>query len=237
MDNSIQQKNFEQLANATRYYRWLTDTMRPWLGRRILEIGCGQGNITVNFLDKERVIGIDFDEEYLHAIKHRFSSHKNFDAKKLDITRAEDLEALKAEKFDTVVGINVIEHIEDDVAAARHLYDILEPGGHVILLAPAFNALMSPFDKMVGHYRRYTTSSLQETVRAAGFKIQKAYYFNMLGALAWLIVFKWLKRTEAGTGNVAVLEALVPLLAFVERIIPAPFGLSVIVVGSKPLHD
>jgi len=233
-DAILQQRNFEQLANATQYYQWMTGTFLPYIDKRILEIGCGEGNITVNVLDKEFVLGIDFEEDYLKNIRERFKANPNFSAESRDITKSEDIEALKKNNIDTIICINVIEHIDNEVDAAKNMYEILQPGGHIIMLAPAFNSLMSPYDKMVGHYRRYTKKTLRKTLQSAGFEIKKVYYFNMLGALAWLLIYKMLKRKEPGTGNVSLLEGLVPLLKFVEHIIPAPFGLSVIAIAKKP---
>lgn len=232
-DTSLQQKNFEQLADAKRYYRWMTDTFAPWIGKRILEVGCGQGNITVNLLDKEFVLGIDFHEEYLQNIRQRFSKYPNFKAENKDITK--DTAELQAHAFDTIVCVNVLEHIEDDVEGAQQMYDILEPGGHAIILVPAFNYLFSPFDTLVGHYRRYTKKTLRKSLESAHFKVKKVYYFNILGAIGWFIVFKLLKHNAAGSGNVALLEKLVPLLSKIEKL-PMPFGLSVIAIGEKPRH-
>ncbi len=232
-DTLLQQRNFEQLADAKRYYRWMVDTFSAWIGSRVLEIGCGQGNITVNLLDKEYVLGIDFDAAYLANIRERFSVQENFRAENRDITK--DAAALKTHRFDTIVCINVIEHIEDDVAAAKKMCDILEPGGRVIVLAPAFSFLYSPYDRKVGHYRRYTKATLRTTLESAGFQMKRLYYFNMLGALGWLVVFKFLKRDFAGEGNVSLQEKMVPFLKFIERAISPPFGLSVIAVAQKPL--
>lgn len=230
-DTLLQQKNFEQLANAKKYYRWLVETFSSWIGNRVLEVGCGQGNITTNLLDKQYVVGIDFDEEYLTNIRKRFATNKNFRAENRDITK--DVTALQAHHFDTIVCMNVIEHIDDEVWAARKMYSILEPGGHIIMLAPAFNFLYSPYDRKVGHYRRYTKKSLRESLESSGFAVKKVYYFNMLGALGWFVVFKLLKRDFTGSKKVSLLEKLTPFLSFVERVIPVPFGLSVIAVGQK----
>lgn len=232
-DTLLQQKNFEQLADAKKYYRWVVDTFHTWIGQRVLEVGCGQGNVTTNLLDREFVLGIDFDETYLANIRKRFATHKNFSAENRDITR--DVVTLKAQRFDTIVCMNVIEHIEDEVGAAKKMWDILEPGGQIIMLAPAFQALFSPYDHKVGHYRRYTKKTLRKTLESAGFSVPKTYYFNMLGALGWFVVFKLLKRDFAGEGNVSLQEKLIPLLQTIERILPAPFGLSVIAIGQKPL--
>jgi 2-polyprenyl-3-methyl-5-hydroxy-6-metoxy-1,4-benzoquinol methylase len=234
MDVQLQKRNFEQLSEAKKYYRWFADSVQPFVGQKVLEIGCGEGNISELFLDKAQVHGIDLEAEYIANIKKRFSKRSNFSAEVADINDSETRLRLARGNFDTIICFNVLEHIEDDAAAVRYLYDILAPGGSVIILVPAFNSLMSEYDLLVGHYRRYTKRTLFATVREAGFEVKRVFYFNALGAFGWLVTYKWRKRREPGTGSVALLEFLVPFLKRVEQIIPMPFGLSVIAVGRKP---
>ena len=79
-----QRKNFEQLANAVRYYRWFADTVKPWVGSAILDVGCGHGNVIWNFLDAERVVGIDIESEYVAHVARRFAGFPNFHAEVRD---------------------------------------------------------------------------------------------------------------------------------------------------------
>ncbi len=233
MAENPQQKNFEQLSNAVRYYRWFSEVVSPWLGRRILDIGCGHGNVTVNFLDRAYVRGIDIEPSYLAYIQKRFAAHKNFHADSGDIMDPLTIERLKQDRLDTVIAFNVLEHIADDLGAAKNIFTILEPGGHFIMLVPAFERLMSPYDRAVGHYRRYTKTSARALLENAGFSVVHAQYFNALGALGWLWTYTLLKRDEPGEGAVKVLEFLVPLLKRIERVLRVPFGISVICVGKK----
>lgn len=229
-----QVKNFEQLANAVRYYRWFADVASPWVGTRILDIGCGHGNITKNFLDRPYIHGIDIDHAYLTHIKKRFSAYQNFHADFGDITDPSTLRSLRQEHLDTIIAFNVVEHIADDVQAAKNIFNVLKPGGHFIMLVPAFNWLMSPYDKAVGHYRRYTKTSARALLASAGFSVTRVQYFNALGALGWLWTYKFLRKDEPGEGAVKILEFLVPLLKRIERVAPMPFGISVICIGKKP---
>jgi len=229
----LQEKGFEQLSNAVRYYRWFSDIVAPWVGNRILEVGCGHGNVTINFLDRAYIHGIDLNVSYLEHIKRRFASHKNFHGYLADITDEATLKKLSQEKFDTIIACNVMEHIEDDLKTATDIYSLLQPGGHFIIQVPAFEWLMSPYDKNVGHYRRYTKKSAQALLSDAGFKIVYARYFNALGVIAWLWRFKICRGSDAGEQSVKLLELLVPVLKFMERALPVPFGISVICIGEK----
>lgn len=228
-----QQKNFEQLSEAVRYYRWFADVVSPWVGRRVLDIGCGHGNVTVNFLDRPYVRGIDIEPSYLEHIQKRFAAHKNFRVEAGDVMDPLTAQRLGQDRFDTVIAFNVLEHIAPDLRAAKNIFTILEPGGHFIMLVPAFAWLMSPYDHAVGHCRRYTKTSARALLAGAGFSVVRAQYFNALGALGWLWTYKLLKKDEPGEGAVKILEFLVPLLKRIERVLPMPFGISVIAVGKK----
>ena len=214
-----QPKNFEQLADAVRYYRWFAEVVSPWVGNRVLDVGCGYGNVTTNFLDRPYIHGIDIDQENI--------------AELADITQQETVTRLAKKYFDTAIAFNVLEHIADDLGATKNIFTILEPGGHFIMLVPAFNWLFSPYDKAVGHFRRYTKASATRQAQNAGFRVVHAQYFNALGALGWLWTYTLLKKDEPGEGAVKLLEFLVPLLKRIERALPMPLGISVIVVGRK----
>jgi SAM-dependent methyltransferase len=232
-DVNLQKRNFEHLSDAKRYYGWFADLVMPYVGKSMLEIGCGQGNITEQFIERGVTVhGIDLEDTYLPSVQERFKK-KDFSVELADIMDENVRKRLKAQKFDTILCFNVIEHIEDDRALARYMEEIVEPGGSVIVLAPAHDFLMSKYDLLVGHYRRYTKKSLTETLQSGGLKIRFATYFNAVGAVGWLVIFKWLGRIELRTGSVGLLETLTPVLKKVERSVPIPFGLSAIVIGTK----
>ncbi|MDO8557898.1 MAG: class I SAM-dependent methyltransferase [bacterium] len=233
MTENPQLKNFEQLSGAVRYYRWFAEIVSPWVGRRILDIGCGHGNVTVNFLDRTYVHGIDIEPSYLEHIQKRFAANKNFRADSGDIMDPLTTQRLAKDRLDTVIAFNVLEHIADDPEAVKNIFTILEPGGHFVMLVPAFEWLMSPYDHAVGHHRRYTKKSARALLASAGFSVVHAQYFNALGALGWLWTYTILKKDEPGEGAVKILEFLVPMLKRIERALSVPFGISVICVGKK----
>jgi len=229
MDVGLQKQNFEQLEGAARYYEWMLDVMSPYIGHNVLEVGCGQGNIAQYLLDRDglhrRVHGIDTEESYI-----RIAKSKIHDA---DFTaEVGDFRKLNRE-FDTVLCVNTVEHIADDRDFVRELANRVRPGGTVAILVPAHNFLYSHYDHEVGHYRRYTKRSLRKLLKDADLAVEACFYFNALGAVGWLVNYKWLRRMTPGNGNVKLLELLVPILSIIERIVPIPFGLSVIAVGRK----
>src|SRR6266508_394475 len=117
----------ERMAAAPRYNRWMFERLRPWIGRRVLEIGAGIGNMSAFLLDRERLILTDSEGFYLDRLRDRFAGRPQIKVAPLRLPAFDP--ALAAERLDTVVCLNVLEHIEDDRASLRAIRDLLAPGG------------------------------------------------------------------------------------------------------------
>ncbi|HYM61803.1 MAG TPA: methyltransferase domain-containing protein, partial [Thermoanaerobaculia bacterium] len=146
---------------------------------------------------------------------------------------AADIASLRDLRFDTIVSLNVLEHIEDDVAALRAMREILAPGGHVALLVPAHPSLYGEYDRLDGHFRRYTRRSFEAAIRRAGFEQVRLRYFNTLGAAGWWVTYKLLRRSIHDSGDFRLMNAAIPILRPIERLIPPPFGLSVTAIVTR----
>jgi SAM-dependent methyltransferase len=134
--------------------------------------------------------------------------------------------------YSALVAVNVLEHIEDDVQALRSAHVLLRPGGQVVMFVPAFNGAMSRFDRLVGHYRRYTVASLAAAFRAAGLETQDVRYVNAPGLVAWFVGMRMLRMTPTDGPTVRLWDrAVVPVARRVERSVRVPFGQSVLAVG------
>jgi glycosyltransferase involved in cell wall biosynthesis len=203
------------------------------LGQRVLEIGSGAGNLSRFLLDREFVVLSDYEEEYLRLLRRRYGTYENVQIRPLDLDtfKAEDV---AGDAIDSVVCLNVLEHIEDDRRVLSELFHAIVPGGMVAVLVPAHQALYSDLDKNLGHFRRYTRTTLTERFREAGFVVESSRYFNWIGAIGWFVFGRVLRRPHItkvatrGFGLVSRLRALEELASF-------GFGLSVLVVGRRPL--
>lgn len=217
------------------YLEWQLEAFRPFLGRRILEVGCGVGSVLALLAPRERLFGVDVEPEILAAAAARFRERPEFGFARLDAARlsAADLDALRAERFDTLVSLNVLEHIEDDAAALRAFARLLPAGGTLALLVPAHPALFGPYDALDGHHRRYSRAALGARVEAAGFELLALRYHNAVGALGWFVQYKLLRRTIHDEGHLGLMNRVVPLMRPLERRLPPPFGLSLIAVGRR----
>src|SRR6185312_2000102 len=110
---------------AVRYNRWMFDRLRPWIGRRVLEIGSGIGNLSAFLVDREQLVLTDTREEYLERLRRRFAGHPNIRVARLYLPN--DDSAVAGQRFDTVICLNVLEHVDDDTASLVAIRRLLAP--------------------------------------------------------------------------------------------------------------
>lgn len=220
----------ERLALAPRFNRWMYERLAPWIGEAVIEVGSGIGNLSQFLVDRRRVVLTDTEPAYRAYLGRRFSDRPNVQVRAL--TLPEVPVDLRADPFDSVVCLNVLEHIEHDVEALRAMRDMLRPGGAVVLLVPALPALYGELDRALGHYRRYTAEVLRSRFGDAGLTVRHLEYFNLAGMPGWWLVGRLLRRSIIPTGSLRVYDALVPLFKL-ERLIPWRSGQSLIATGVR----
>lgn len=220
------------LAHAPNFCRWMADTIRPYVGNYVLEIGAGMGNLTSHITPRRRYVASDINLNYLDYLKN-FCLYKPYmEVKSIDLTREEDF-APYQQQFDTVICLNVLEHIEDDLAGLRNMYQVLRPGGRAIVLVPHGDWLFSSFDTVLGHYRRYSDKRLQEAMAKTGFcRTDLITSFNRIGVPAWILNGKILQRKHFSPFQIKFLNTFQGLLAKINVILPW-HGLSTIAIGQK----
>src|SRR5688500_6497430 len=128
-----QELTLEILRRAVKYNAWVYELVKPYLGRDLLEIGAGIGTMTRHFLKGSNVTATDISEGCLDRMRKDFDGYPQVKVAPLDISRP----VPESEAYDAVVCLNVLEHIEDDVQALRHMHRALRPGGRVVLYVPA----------------------------------------------------------------------------------------------------
>jgi 2-polyprenyl-3-methyl-5-hydroxy-6-metoxy-1,4-benzoquinol methylase len=218
------------------YVRWQLDQFEPYLGRRVLEVGCGVGAMLAQLGPRDFVMGVDIEPELADFTKKRFGGQPNHQFASLDISSLSvaDRSQLKEHNFDTIVCSNVLEHIDDHASAVTTMADLLVPGGVLALLVPAHPALFGPYDVTDGHFRRYTKATLREVVVGANLKIERIYHFNSIGAVGWWVQYRVMRRSDQTQGDYRLMQTLVPFLRAVEKRLKPPIGLSLVAVARKP---
>ncbi|WP_233604449.1 bifunctional 2-polyprenyl-6-hydroxyphenol methylase/3-demethylubiquinol 3-O-methyltransferase UbiG [Micromonospora sp. HM5-17] len=226
----LQSEVLEDLRTAVNYTRWLTSLTEPWLGDDPLEIGSGLGDAAALWAAGGRTVtASEADPGRLAQLTERFAGHPRVRVRELTVPIRETA------NYSAVVALNVLEHIEDDVAALRAFGRLVRPGGRIVLVVPAFEQAMSRFDREIGHFRRYRVKSMDAALRAAGLRPLRVHYVNSIGLLGWLLLVKALGGKPREGIPLRIYDRLcVPVLRRVERRIPVPFGQSVFAVAETP---
>jgi 2-polyprenyl-3-methyl-5-hydroxy-6-metoxy-1,4-benzoquinol methylase len=220
------------LEKAPAYHQWIFEKIRPWLGKNILEVGCGIGNLTDLLLSHGRVIVADVNEGYLRIVEDKFRGHSKLKEVLLWDIRQEPPKNLCA-PIDTIVCSNVLEHIEDDNSALKNFYQLLPAGGRLIVLVPALKILYNVLDQELGHFRRYEREELIQKLTLNNFKIRYSKFFNLFGILGWFVNGTLLRRRFLSARQVRIFNKMVPFFIIVEKVIPTLVGQSLIAVGER----
>lgn len=219
-----------RLNRAPRFTRWMADVIRPYTGERILEIGAGIGNLTLHLAPRSAYWATDVNPEYLDTLDRLRANRPYLRVEYVDVTDASSFPAQPS--FDTVIFLNVLEHLDDDMGALRNVHDALEIGGVAVVLVPNGPGLYGTLDKVLGHYRRYTEKQLTEAGQSAGFKVERVLKFNRPGVPAWWLNGRILRRTTFGLAQIRLLNLLTPIFRVVDPWLPLP-PLSLIAIFRK----
>jgi SAM-dependent methyltransferase len=226
-------KTLEIMQAAPRYNRWQYSRVAPYLGRRICEVGSGIGNMSTLILGgaPELLVVTDTDSYYREALRHKFGGRHNVVVEQLTLPDKSAGNRFQRYGLDTVVALNVIEHIAEDLEALRSMAAMLRPGGRAVVLVPAFQGLFGSLDHELGHRRRYTRSNLSQQMSEAGFQVERAFYFNLVGTFGWWLNARLRKAPRIPVEQLRYFDTLVPILRLEDRV-PLPFGQSVIAIGA-----
>jgi 2-polyprenyl-3-methyl-5-hydroxy-6-metoxy-1,4-benzoquinol methylase len=211
---------------------WLYDEIAPYLGQRVLEMGCGLGNLARHLVDRELYVGVDLSEESVAHVAQAYRSYPNVHACVADVTQP-GFARFARFNFDTIVSLNLLEHIEDDVSVLRCAAKILRPAGTLVLVVPAHAALYGTMDRSIGHHRRYTRQTMAAMLSRLGLTCVLQKYVNALGALGWFVNGRILRQRVPPSGQLRSFNRLVPLLRRLERSVDVPFGVSLLTVARK----
>ena len=230
-------ETLEALSDADKLNEWMYNTIKPFCKGPVLEIGSGIGNISQYFLqDACDIMLTDLREEYCNLLHHKFEGRQHvLGIKQVDLIDEEfDTKfADQFEKYQTVYALNVVEHIENDTKAIENCYKLLQKGGNLIILVPAYQFLFNSFDTELGHFRRYTKQSLAKIFNSNNFKIIHRQYFNLAAMFGWFWYGKVLGRKILPKGPIDTYNKLVPIFKLTDKLVLNRIGNSVIIVGKK----
>jgi len=226
------------MALAVNYSRWILDRLRPFIGKHILEVGAGMGSFSKFLLETQpdSMTLLEPSPQLFPILTQRLPG-----IDKRRIARAHPATLLQAfsgsdmpRQPDTAVYVNVLEHIEDDEEELRAVHSILSVRGRLLIFVPANRWLMGTMDHQLRHFRRYTVDELSAKCRSAGFTIQLAQYFDVIGIVKWWLKYCLLKSSSLEPTAVELYDRLVvPASRAIERFVTPPIGKSVILVAEN----
>jgi glycosyltransferase involved in cell wall biosynthesis len=220
----------DRLNRAPRFNKWMADVLRPYVGDRVLEIGAGTGNLSMQLMPRSIYWATDVNKHYLDFLVTLRATRPYM---RVAYTDAADAATFPAEQsFDTVVCLNVVEHVEDDIGALRNIRNALADRGRAIILVPCGPWLYGSLDEVLGHFRRYTPEELASVSDEAGFRVEHILKFNKPGVLAWWLNGRVLRRKTFGLAQIRILNILTPLFRLLDSWLPLP-PLSIIAILRK----
>jgi SAM-dependent methyltransferase len=230
-------KDLEAMSFAVNYHRWLLDELRQYIGKNVVEVGAGKGSFSEMLLDtKPDSLSLVEPSEMFYDLERNISANVNDTRVGLfhSIFEAASPSITSKARPDTIIYVNVLEHIEDDSRELRLIRNSLDDGGRCLIFVPAMRALFSEFDRDLGHFRRYRKSELEKKVRDAGFKILRSRYFDFAGVAPWFVKYRILRSRTLGGGAVSIYDNLVvPIMRRLESVVRPPFGKNILLVAEK----
>lgn len=226
---------FNELEIGDVYSKWIYSIIKPYIQNRILEIGSGIGTMIKNYDDNKFLIASDVNDNYLKIIREKYINKKKLKIIYLDITKIDKstLKNLKKMNIDTVICINVLEHIRKDQLAIGNIYSVLPNAGRIIIFIPSCPKIYGSLDIAFGHFRRYSKNNITDKLLQSKFKIEYIRYFNFLGIIWWFIAGKILKIRNLPKNTGLLLKIVVSIMQKIESMINPPLGQSLIIVGKK----
>jgi SAM-dependent methyltransferase len=215
-------------------YAWLAESFAPYLRRKVVEHGAGNGMLSTALLARgvTPMVLTEPDPNLASMLRTRFQMRN-------DVEVFEGpLESYWASTgpghIDGIVSSNVLEHVVDDVACLRVMWSLLRPGGILAVYVPARPELYGEFDREVGHHRRYRLEELRNKLQSANFNVEHISYRNLVGAFAWWLSGRVLKKRSIGQSSVRIYDKVVfPVSRFLEDRFPPPYGLNLLVIAQK----
>jgi len=230
-ENGAHEHGLDVLAeSAPNYLRWIAEMTEPYLGGKVLDLGAGIGAVTAHYAPGREIVACDRSDHCVATLRRRFQAAPNVRVLQKDLRELSDL----GERFESVVMLNVLEHIEDDVGVLSSLREFLQPGGRIVIYVPALNVLFGKMDRQLGHYRRYSKWRFKEIAPQAGLEVVTLRYVNALAIPGWLAFSRSNTDRTYGPSLSAWDRTGVPLSRAFERRVRVPVGLNLLAVLTSP---
>lgn len=238
----VLEKELATVQLLVNYHAWIFSTIQHHLGRRLIEIGGGLGTFSdllisrhLNTADNRTLEILEPSEQLFEHLSLKYHTRYQDLLRTGRLTLTKSLFTAAPEQYDTVVMINVLEHIEQDQCFADGVFKTLSPGGAFIVFSPALPFLYSELDRRVGHFRRYTKCGLASIFTASGFHVEQLRYMDMVGIIPWYLINVLAGSCSFNSSLTKVYDRfVVPFTRFAEDCCGALIGKNLLIVGRKP---
>lgn len=236
VDDAAGLHTLEMFSATGSFNRWMFDAIEPYCKGSILEIGSGIGNLSALLLETCGEVSLsDQKESYCNTLDRKFKTLPSLKGVyRLDLAD-KNLAMNHPElsgKFDTIIALNVVEHIDDEQRVLENIKELLKNNGRIVMLVPAFNFLYNGLDKELGHYRRYTRKHIGTLFQQPQWKIDTIRFFNSPGIFGWWLYGNVWKKRLITQRSLFVYNKLVPLFRLSDGLFRNVFGLSLIAVAT-----
>ncbi len=219
------------LSRANKFNKWLADTIAPYVGKNVLEIGAGIGNLTRKFLPRKSYYATDINAYYLKIIENLKLNNPRLNVAYLDLNDVSDL-ADSDKRFDTIICLNVIEHLDDDEGALNNILKLLVENGKAVVLVPRGMWLFGSQDEVLGHKRRYSDEMLKNLASKTRLNLIALIPFNRFSTIPWYINGKIFKKQTISRFQIFMVDLFIPVLKTIDKYLPWP-SLSIIAILEK----
>lgn len=218
-------KYFDRASNFRNYQFSL---IKKYIKKNVAEVGPGSGVTVQKYINQCK--HIDLYEPDKKLFKHLKKKFKN---KKILIKNTFFKKNYK--KYDTIIALDVLEHIKDDKKEIKKIYTSLNKGGYLIINVPAFNLLYSKFDISIGHFRRYNKKIIKEKIEGLKFSKYKIFYYDSIGFILSLISKIFLKKKYKNKfeNKIKLWDVLIPISKIIDFFILNTFGKSLCIIIRK----
>ena len=224
--------DLDVMSIAENYNRWILNCFHPYVCDNIIEVGAGQGTMSQLIAEQcKHLITIEPDENNCRIIREKL---KDFQHTETFYGFLSDFPK-DAQMANNIMYINVLEHIEDEIAELTMAKQLLsENKGYLLIFVPALQTLYGAIDKQVGHYRRYSKKYLTDLLEnKLDMKIIKIKYFDIVGVLPWYILSCVLKLTGQNPTTVKIYDKfVVPVMSRIEKHLPMPIGKNIYAIAT-----
>jgi len=230
-DDVLGAEILKSLGDVPRFNRWMADFIAPWVGEDVLEIGAGIGNLTQQLAPRHYYLATDINPHYVSYLKNLATARPYMEVARLDLADRQAFSRLDR-RFDTVVCLNVLEHVQDEATAVANIASVLQEGGQAIILVPQGPRLYSSLDEALGHVKRYDATGLKEALEGSGLEVVSLRQFNRTAVPGWILNGKVSRRKTFPRAQLKLLNLFVPFLRRIDTLLPWP-GLSLVAVARK----